>query len=137
MHNRVRMIVASFLTKDLLVDWRRGEAHFRRHLADGDVASNNGGWQWAAGSGTDAQPFFRIFNPVRQGLRFDPEGAYVRRHVEELAGWKAPARDLHAPWTAGSPPRGYPPPVVDHAEARARALSAFRRLRADAVRARS
>lgn len=129
MHNRVRMIVASFLTKDLLVDWRRGERFFRERLADYDPASNSGGWQWAAGSGTDAQPFFRIFNPVRQGLSFDPDGAYVRRHVEELSRWKAPARVLHAPWTDPAPPRDYPPPIVDHAEARARALAAFQRLR--------
>lgn len=130
MHNRVRMIAASFLTKDLLVDWRRGEAFFRERLADGDPASNNGGWQWAAGSGTDAAPFFRVFNPVRQGLTFDPDGAYVRRHVEELARWKAPPALLHAPWTAEAPPRDYPPPVVDHARSRARALAAFARLRA-------
>lgn len=134
MHNRVRMIVASFLTKDLLLDWRRGEAHFRRHLADGDVASNNGGWQWAAGSGTDAQPFFRIFNPVRQGLTFDPDGAYVRRHVDELAAWKARPELLHAPWTADAPPSAYPPPVVDHAAARSRALGAFAALRGRTVR---
>jgi len=125
MHNRVRMIVASFLTKDLLLDWRRGEAFFRRHLADGDPASNNGGWQWAAGSGTDAQPFFRIFNPVLQGRTFDPDGAYVKRWVPELAGVAARAADLHAPWTLSPPPRDYPAPVVDHAEARKAALAAF------------
>lgn len=130
MHNRVRMIVASFLTKDLLVDWREGERLFRALLADGDLASNNGGWQWAAGSGTDAQPFFRIFNPVSQGERFDPEGAYVRRWVEELTDWKAPVpRALHAPWLASSPPKGYPPALVDHARARQRALDAFAAVR--------
>ncbi len=126
MHNRVRMIVASFLTKDLLVDWRKGEAFFRRHLADGDVASNSGGWQWAAGSGTDAQPFFRIFNPVLQGRKFDPDGVYVRRWIPELskAGTERPA-EIHAPWALATAPRDYPAPVVDHAATRARALTAF------------
>lgn len=130
MHNRVRMIVASFLTKHLLVDWRRGEELFRARLADGDPASNNGGWQWSAGCGTDAQPFFRIFNPVLQGERFDPDGAYVRRWVPEIAAWKGAGKDLHAPWRSASPPRGYPAPVVDHATARDRALAAFSSLRA-------
>lgn len=134
MHNRVRMIVASFLTKHLLVDWRRGEALFRERLADGDPASNNGGWQWSAGCGTDAQPFFRIFNPVLQGERFDPDGAYVRRWVPELAAWKGAGRNLHAPWRAPSPPADYPAPVVDHAVARARALAAFDRIRGAATR---
>jgi len=129
MHNRVRMIVASFLTKDLLVNWRRGEAFFRRHLADGDAASNNGGWQWAAGSGTDAQPFFRIFNPVLQGRTFDPGAAYVKRWVPELADVDAAPADLHAPWTLASPPADYPAPVVDHAAARAAALAAFASLK--------
>jgi deoxyribodipyrimidine photo-lyase len=129
MHNRVRMIVASFLTKDLLVDWRRGEVFFRRHLADGDPASNNGGWQWAAGSGTDAQPFFRIFNPVLQGRKFDPAAAYVKRWVPELACVEAAAADLHAPWTLSTPPADYPAPVVDHAEARKKALAAFASLK--------
>ena len=131
MHNRVRMIVASFLTKDLLVDWRRGEQFFRRHLADFDPASNNGGWQWAAGSGTDAQPFFRIFNPVLQGRRFDPDAAYVKRWIPELGG--SPSRPapggLHAPWTLETPPKNYPAPVVDHAAARAEALAAFAKLK--------
>jgi deoxyribodipyrimidine photo-lyase len=129
MHNRVRMIVASFLTKDLLMDWRRGEAFFRRHLADGDAASNNGGWQWAAGSGTDAQPFFRIFNPVLQGRKFDPGAAYVKAWVPELADIKADAADLHAPWTLASPPADYPSPVVEHSEARRAALAAFASLK--------
>jgi deoxyribodipyrimidine photo-lyase len=131
MHNRVRMVVASFLTKDLLVDWRRGEAFFRRHLADGDLASNAGGWQWAAGSGTDAQPFFRIFNPVLQGRRFDPGGAYVRTWVPELAGVKTPEpAAIHAPWLLPSPPVEYPAPIVDHAAARKVALDAFAAIRA-------
>ena len=127
MHNRVRMIVASFLTKDLLVDWRRGEAFFRRHLADGDVASNSGGWQWAAGSGTDAQPFFRIFNPVLQGRKFDPEGIFVRRFVPELSDVAGVA--VHEPWNLADPPRDYPAPVVEHAAARVAALAAFATLR--------
>ena len=130
MHNRVRMVVASFLTKHLLVDWRRGEAHFRANLADGDPASNNGGWQWSAGCGTDAQPFFRIFNPVLQGERFDPEGTYVKRWVPEIAAWKRAGKDLHAPWRSSTPPPGYPAPIVDHAAARARALAAFATIRA-------
>jgi deoxyribodipyrimidine photo-lyase len=129
MHNRVRMIVASFLTKDLLVDWRRGEAFFRRHLADGDPASNNGGWQWAAGCGTDAQPFFRIFNPVLQGRTFDPAAAYVTRWIPELARVAATPAELHAPWTLKSPPADYPAPVVEHAAARAAALAAFATIR--------
>ena len=128
MHNRVRMIVASFLAKDLLVDWREGERFFRAHLVDGDLASNVGGWQWSAGTGTDAQPFFRIFNPVSQGERFDPDGAYVRRWIPELSGWKGPGSP-HAPWLSASPPAGYPSPIVDHREARATALAAFATVR--------
>ncbi len=132
MHNRVRMVVASFLTKDLLIDWRRGERHFMQHLIDGDLANNNGGWQWAAGTGTDAAPYFRIFNPVLQGLRFDADGAYVRRWVPELAA--LPGRHLHAPWDA--PPlllaehgvtlgETYPFPIVDHDVQRAAALAMY------------
>ena len=136
MHNRARMIAASFLAKDLLVDWRRGEAHFMAHLVDGDVAANNGGWQWTAGTGTDAAPYFRVFNPVAQGRRFDPDGAYVRRWVPELSG--VPDAYLHEPWTmpvdvqraAGCVVgRDYPAPLVDHAEARQRALAAYRQSR--------
>lgn len=138
MHNRTRMIVASFLCKDLLVDWRIGERHFLEHLVDGDLASNNGGWQWAAGTGTDAQPYFRIFNPVTQGERFDPDGAYVRRWVPELAD--VPDTYIHHPWdmpdtvaddcgvTIGA---DYPVPIVDHSEARQRALAWFDEHRAD------
>ncbi len=133
-HNRARMISASFLTKLLLIDYARGEAHYMLSLTDGDAAQNNAGWQWAAGSGSDAQPYFRIFNPVTQGQRFDPDGEYVRRWVPELA--KLPARYIHAPWLA--PPAAleaagvrlgsdYPAPIVDHAPARARYLETAQR----------
>ena len=129
MHNRARMVVASFLTKDLGIDWRRGERFFYQRLVDGDPASNNGGWQWAASTGTDAQPYFRIFHPVKQGQRFDPEGAYVRRFVPELRD--VDLRHLHEPWKAPSPPRGYPGPIVDHAVQRIRALRRFEAVRGD------
>jgi deoxyribodipyrimidine photo-lyase len=131
-HNRARMIAASFLTKDLLLDWRLGEAEFMRHLTDGDVASNNGGWQWTASTGTDPQPYFRIFNPVLQAKRFDPDGGYVRRWVPELAG--VPTTRIHEPWamTAAEQAQArcrigtdYPAPIVEHAAARERALAAF------------
>ena len=132
MHNRARMIVASFLVKDLLIDWRWGERWFINHLIDGDPAANNGGWQWTAGTGTDAAPYFRIFNPVTQGIKFDPDGAYVRRWVPELANVAAPL--IHEPWRLGPLEqrsagcvigRDYPPPIVDHAAARERTLAAF------------
>ena len=132
MHNRVRMITASFLVKDLLIDWRLGERHFRRMLVDADVPQNVGNWQWVAGTGTDAAPYFRVFNPVAQGKRFDPNGEYVRRWVPELAGLEAPA--VHAPWEAGPLEVSaagvvlgdtYPAPIVDHAEARVEALAAY------------
>ncbi|MDI6626063.1 MAG: FAD-binding domain-containing protein [Brevundimonas sp.] len=135
MHNRVRMIVASFLVKDLLIDWRVGEAWFWDTLVDADLASNVQNWQWVAGSGADASPWFRIFNPVSQGQKFDPDGRYVRRWVPELT--RLPDRWLHAPWTAPAEVlrdagirlgRHYPEPVVDHAAARARALEALRSL---------
>ncbi len=125
MHNRLRMVTASFLTRHLLIDWRQGEAHFASHLVDVDLAANNGGWQWAASTGTDAQPYFRIFNPVTQGRRFDPDGTFVRRYVPELAD--VDARYIHQPWRIGG--HDYPPPVVDLAEGRARALATFRALR--------
>jgi deoxyribodipyrimidine photo-lyase len=132
MHNRVRMIVASFLVKHLLLPWQWGEAWFRDTLVDADIANNAGGWQWVAGCGTDAAPYFRIFNPILQGERFDPEGAYVRRWLPELA--TVPDRWIHRPWQA--PPlvlsdagvrlgATYPEPIVDHARARARALAAL------------
>ena len=124
MHNRVRMIVASFLVKDLHLDWQRGARWFMRHLVDGDLASNQHGWQWTAGTGTDAAPYFRIFNPVTQAKRFDPDGTYVRRFVPELAG--VPNRYVHEPWTApDGPPPGYPDPIVDHAEEREESLRRY------------
>jgi len=134
MHNRLRMITASFLVKDLLVDWRIGERYFARKLLDYDLASNNGGWQWAASTGCDAQPWFRIFNPVTQSRRFDPDGAYIRRWVAELAS--VPAQSIHEPWSADPAVlaasgvvvgRDYPAPIVDHAEARTAALELFGR----------
>ncbi len=132
MHNRLRMITAMFLTKDLLVSWQRGERWFMRRLVDGDLAANNGGWQWSAGTGTDAAPYFRIFNPVTQGRKFDPEGRFIRRWIPELSG--VPDAVLHAPWEdplwLGR--TGYPRPVVDHATQRQRCLDMFARVRAPA-----
>jgi deoxyribodipyrimidine photo-lyase len=128
-HNRARMISASFLAKHLLIDYRRGEAHYMRYLTDGDWANNNAGWQWAAGCGADAQPYFRIFNPVTQGRTFDATGAYVRRWLPELAG--LPNEHIHEPWTAPSEVlqragvrlgREYPRPIVEHRAARERFL---------------
>jgi deoxyribodipyrimidine photo-lyase len=133
MHNRARMIVASFLTKDLLIDWRWGEQYFMEMLVDGDMAANNGGWQWAASTGTDAQPYFRIFNPTSQGEKFDPDGAYVKRWVPELA--RVPAKSIHAPWTLTPAERSYlgadayPAPIVDHAVQREKALAMYKAVR--------
>ena len=124
MHNRVRMIVAMFLTKDLHLDWRLGEQFFMQHLADGEIASNNGGWQWSAGTGADAAPYFRIQNPWTQSARFDPEGAYIKTWVPELR--KVPARALaKAPTSVIAP--GYPLPMVEHAREREIALAMYRR----------
>lgn len=126
-HNRVRMLVASFLVKDLHVDWTRGARLFMERLVDGDLASNNHGWQWVAGTGTDAAPYFRIFNPTTQAERFDPDGAYVRRWVPELAD--LPASEVHRPWDRpDGPPPGYPEPLVDHAAERDEALARFQAL---------
>ncbi|MFB2551547.1 cryptochrome/photolyase family protein [Ensifer soli] len=132
MHNRVRMIAASFLIKDLMIDWRQGEAWFRDTLVDADPASNAASWQWVAGCGADAAPFFRVFNPILQGEKFDPDGSYVKTHVPELA--KLPPKYLHRPFEAPKPVLEaagivlgdtYPRPVVDHFEARDRALAAY------------
>ena len=132
MHNRLRMVTASFLTKDLGVDWLLGERHFAQHLNDYDLASNNGGWQWAASTGCDSQPWFRIFNPTTQSQKFDPEGRFIRRYVPELA--RLPDKYIHAPATASAAVladagvqlgRDYPVPVVDHAQARERTLQRF------------
>ena len=132
MHNRARMIAASFLIKHLLIDWRHGEAWFWDTLLDADLANNSASWQWVAGSGADASPYFRIFNPVTQGERYDADGAYVRRWLPELA--RLPNDVLHSPWTANAATLAaanvtlgatYPHPIVDHLAARARALEAF------------
>lgn len=125
MHNRLRMIVAMFLTKHLLIDWREGERHFMRHLVDADLGSNNGGWQWSASTGTDAQPYFRIFNPTSQGEKFDPDGVFIREWVEELSGVKGTA--IHEPHTKASGDLGgYPVPIVGQKEGRERALEVFK-----------
>ncbi|MCC5828720.1 MAG: deoxyribodipyrimidine photo-lyase [Phycisphaeraceae bacterium] len=129
MHNRLRMIVAMYLSKDLFLDWREGEKHFMRHLVDGDLASNNGGWQWSASTGTDAAPYFRIFNPISQSKRFDPEGEFIRRYVPELRGVEGDA--VHDPSKMPSLPRSslnYPEPIRDHAQAREHVLDIFKNL---------
>ncbi len=133
LHNRLRMVAASFLVKDLLIDWRRCERWFRRLLADGDLAQNAGNWQWVAGTGPDAAPYFRVFNPVAQSRRHDLDGAHLRRWVPELA--RLGADIVHAPWEA-SPARlagaglrlgvDYPTPIIDHDHARQRTLAAYR-----------
>jgi len=132
MHNRLRMVVASFLTKDLGIDWRWGERYFATHLNDFDLAANNGGWQWAASTGCDAQPYFRIFNPSSQSRKFDPQGRFIRRYLPALA--KLPDAALHAPWEARPADlaaagvvlgRDYPLPVVRHAEARTQTLARY------------
>jgi deoxyribodipyrimidine photo-lyase len=132
MHNRLRMVVASFLCKDLGIDWRRGEAWFARQLNDFDLAANNGGWQWAASSGCDAQPYFRIFNPLTQSQRFDPDGRFIRRYLPELAA--VPDRYVHAPWLMSKDQqsacgvvvgRDTPAPLVDHAQARRETLARY------------
>lgn len=132
MHNRLRMIVASFLTKDLLIDWRHGEIFFMQHLLDGDPAANNGGWQWSAGTGTDAAPYFRIFNPVSQSQKHDPKGKFIRKWLPELA--QVPLETIHKPWEMPIEVQvqvgcrigvDYPEPIVDHAQAKERALRAY------------
>jgi deoxyribodipyrimidine photo-lyase len=135
MHNRVRMVVASFLVKHLRVSWTKGAGWFWNTLVDADLANNTLGWQWSAGCGADAAPFFRIFAPVRQGERFDPDGAYVRRWVPELS--RMPAKFIHRPWEAPADVlaaagvflgKSYPAPIVDHSSARSAALAAFRQM---------
>jgi deoxyribodipyrimidine photo-lyase len=124
MHNRVRMVVASFLVKDLHLPWWRGARHFMRHLVDGDLASNQLNWQWVAGCGTDAAPYFRVFNPVAQGVKFDPDGGYVRKYVPELRDVEG--RGVHEPWKLpDGPPNGYPEPIVEHAHERQVALDRY------------
>ena len=126
MHNRLRMIVASFLVKDLLIDWREGERYFMSQLVDGCLAANNGGWQWAASTGTDAAPYFRIFNPTTQGERFDKSGAFIRQWLPELAA--VPDSAIHQPWTWAEKQGGgldYPRPIVNHSEARVATLAAY------------
>jgi deoxyribodipyrimidine photo-lyase len=133
MHNRARLVTASFLVKDLLIDWRRGETWFMQHLVDGDPASNNGGWQWVAGTGADAAPYFRVLSPTRQAERFDPAGAYIRRYVPELRD--VPDRFIHEPWRMGpEDERGarcrigsdYPAPIVDHGVQRVEVLARYK-----------
>ena len=132
MHNRLRMVSACFLIKDLGIDWRWGERYFAAQLNDFDLASNNGGWQWASSSGCDAQPYFRIFNPVSQSLKFDTEGKFIRRYLPQLAGLSS--KSIHAPWEA--PPLelsaagvslgvNYPHPLVAHDQARTRTLARY------------
>ena len=140
MHNRLRMIAASFLVKDLHIHWLKGERYFARKLLDYDLAANNGNWQWAASTGCDAQPYFRIFNPITQSKRFDPEGVFIKRYLPELAGLEV--HDIHAPWNLlpieqqacgvllG---RDYPAPIVDHEAARAKTLAMFKAVRHDAA----
>lgn len=132
MHNRLRMVAASFLVKDLGIDWKWGEAYFATHLNDFDLAANNGGWQWASSSGCDAQPYFRIFNPITQSEKFDPEGKFIKKYLPEFKDW--PSKALHAPWLAaptGSSFAGvtvgkdYPLPIVDHAQARESTLKRY------------
>ncbi|MEP6791265.1 MAG: deoxyribodipyrimidine photo-lyase [Ramlibacter sp.] len=132
MHNRLRMVVASFLTKDLGLDWRRGEQYFAQQLNDFDLSANNGGWQWASSSGCDAQPYFRIFNPVSQSRKFDPEAKFILKYLPQLAG--LPEAALHAPWTASpveleasglTPGKDYPEPLVQHDEAREKTLARY------------
>ncbi|MCA9299062.1 MAG: hypothetical protein KDA28_08350, partial [Phycisphaerales bacterium] len=122
MHNRLRMVVAMFLTKNLLIDWRRGERFFMEHLIDGDLASNNGGWQWAASTGADAAPYFRVFNPVSQSRRYDPDGTFLRRFLPELKD----VDDPHDPADAARERCGYPRAIVDLKATRTRAIEAFR-----------
>jgi deoxyribodipyrimidine photo-lyase len=121
------MIVASFLVKDLHIEFSHGARHFMRHLIDADLASNQHGWQWTAGTGTDPSPYYRVFNPVGQGQKFDPNGDYVRRWIPELRG--VPGGAVHEPWELPDPPADYPARVVDHAVERKVALADFEKIR--------
>ena len=132
MHNRLRMVTACFLIKDLGIDWRRGEAYFARMLNDFDLSANNGGWQWASSSGCDAQPYFRIFNPITQSQKFDSEGKFIKRYLPQLD--KLDAKHIHAPWLAPSMTleiagvvlgKHYPEPIVQHDEARKKTLARY------------
>jgi deoxyribodipyrimidine photo-lyase len=128
MHNRARMVVSSFLSKDILIDWRRGEQHFMDRLIDGDFASNHGGWGFGSSTGVDPQPYFRIFNPLRQSERFDPDGEYIRHWVPELRNVESKA--VHEPYKRGAAEiaeqNGYPRPIVDHSETRKKALARYK-----------
>lgn len=129
MHNRLRMVVAMFLTKDLFIDWRWGEKFFMQHLIDGDLSANNGGWQWSASTGNDAAPYFRIFNPVAQSMKCDPQGLFIREYIPELR--QVPTAEIHAPHGKGQASlfSSYPAPMVDHRMARERVLAAFKSLK--------
>lgn len=127
MHNRLRMVTAMFLSKNLFIDWRKGEAWFMQNLVDGFLASNNGGWQWSASTGTDAAPYFRVFNPVTQSERFDPKGEFIRRWVPELA--QLDNKRIHNPGVGGVIPGGYPRPIVDLKESRKEAIAKFQALK--------
>lgn len=127
MHNRLRMVSAMFLSKHLFIDWRWGERFFMQHLMDGDFAANNGGWQWSSSTGTDAAPYFRVFSPIRQSQRFDPEGHFIRRYVPELAVLEG--RAIHEPWKVAAIVPDYPAPIVDHAGVKQRVTEAFRAAR--------
>jgi len=138
MHNRVRMIVAMFLTKDLFIDWRWGEKYFAEHLIDMDFSSNNGGWQWSASTGCDAQPYFRIFNPVLQSKKFDTEGDYIKKYVPELQ--YLPSKFIHTPWEMTSEEQemykmriniDYPEPIVNHQDVKNLILSEFKKISAN------
>jgi len=123
MHNRLRMVTAMFLSKNLLLDWRLGEQWFMQHLVDGDLASNNGGWQWSASTGADASPYFRVFNPVSQSQRFDPDGTFIRKWLPELDSLSK--KEIHQPSAAACKRLGYPEPIVDLTSSRRRAIDAF------------
>ena len=130
MHNRTRMVVASFLVKDLHLEWQLGADFFMEHLVDFDVASNAHGWQWTAGTGTDASPYYRVFNPIEQGKRFDEDGDYIRKYVPELA--HLTAAEIHEPWLyLDGYSKGYPERIVDHATERLESLARLQEIKAD------